>query len=342
MGKRIIISTLILLCFSVEALSNDPPAPGRGPVVRPLPGGPLSAEKPKEIDWAQADIVFYGKLTEVNAGPVATSYPPIHNHRLTFTVEQTLRGDLEEGGQLTGHHSARQVEAPTFPEGDKCLVAAAFVRGGYQIKGVEKADADAVKQMFARLSLPLGWKTTEDGKPVSPWPAGSISEGTRFSGIGKTLLCSVSGRPAFFAGKAQVSASPVPPAKDIKWTNPDGDGEYTITVTNPNQDTIEIPALLTDGKDVLWNECLVIQCQKKAYPIPGAKPLSGDLKPVILRPGEKISTVVNALSLVGPEWPRGGYRIEFQFCLGEKSARQSFYYMSRHHDALREKAQGGK
>jgi len=49
--------------------------------------------------------------------------------------------------------------------------------------------------------------------------------------------------------------------------------------------------------------------------------------------------VVNALALKGPEWPRGGYRIEFQFCLGEQSSTQSFYYMSRHHDKLRDQAQ---
>ena len=57
----------------------------------------------------------------------------------------------------------------------------------------------------------------------------------------------------------------------------------------------------------------------------------------VLKPGESISTVVNALALKGPEWPRGGYRIAFQICLGEQSNVQSFYYMSRHHDPIRDK-----
>jgi hypothetical protein len=56
---------------------------------------------------------------------------------------------------------------------------------------------------------------------------------------------------------------------------------------------------------------------------------------VTLKAGQSISTVVNALALEGPTWPKGGYRIEFQFCLGERSSKQSFYYMSRHHDAIR-------
>ena len=38
-------------------------------------------------------------------------------------------------------------------------------------------------------------------------------------------------------------------------------------------------------------------------------------------------------------WPKGGYRIEFQFCLGEKSATKSFYYLSKHHDAIRDASQ---
>ena len=58
-----------------------------------------------------------------------------------------------------------------------------------------------------------------------------------------------------------------------------------------------------------------------------------------LEPGQSVSSTVNALALKGPEWPQGGYRIEFRFCLGEKSKTQSFYYMSRHHDKLRDAAQ---
>ena len=54
-----------------------------------------------------------------------------------------------------------------------------------------------------------------------------------------------------------------------------------------------------------------------------------------LKAGESISGTVNALRLEGPEWPRGGYRIEFLLCLGEKASNQSFYYYSKHHDAVR-------
>jgi hypothetical protein len=127
----------------------------------------------------------------------------------------------------------------------------------------------------------------------------------------------------------------VPPVKEIQWTNPDGDGQYKVTVTNSSDQPIRIPALLTDGQRILWDESLVIICQGKAYPAPGAKGVTSPVQSAELAAGQSVSTVVNALRLDGPEWPRGGYRIEFQFCLGELSQTKSFYYMSRHHDPIR-------
>jgi len=129
----------------------------------------------------------------------------------------------------------------------------------------------------------------------------------------------------------------VPPEKEIKWTNPDGDGEYKITVSNPTGQPVTVPALRRVGEKILWNESLVVLCQSKTYPAPGAKGLSFETLPVSLQPGQKVSGIVNPLALEGPSWPKGGYRISFQICLGERSSTQSFYYLSRHHDAIRSK-----
>ena len=131
---------------------------------------------------------------------------------------------------------------------------------------------------------------------------------------------------------------PRPAAQKIKWTNPDGDGLYKITVTNTSKELRDVPALLTDGEKVLWNESLVIVCQGKARPAPLCRPLKARPKPTILEPGRSVSGVVNAFLLKDIRWPRGGYRISFRFCLGELSSTQSFYYLSRHHDKVRKAA----
>ena len=128
----------------------------------------------------------------------------------------------------------------------------------------------------------------------------------------------------------------------MKWTNPDGDGEYRLTVANAGDEPVVIPALRKLGGKVLWNESVVILCQGATYPAPEAKGLSVVTSPVTLKPGQKLSGIINPLALEGPEWPKGGYRISFQICLGERSSTQSFYYMSRHHDGIRAKLKKGQ
>ena len=94
----------------------------------------------------------------------------------------------------------------------------------------------------------------------------------------------------------------------------------------------------SDDKGILWDESLVILCQNKARPVPGAKGLKTAPKPTVLKPKQSVSTVVNAFGLQNIQWPRGGYRVAFQFCLGELSVTKSFYYRSKHHDAIRKAA----
>jgi len=291
--------------------------------------------------WGQAQIVFVGKLTQVDAGPVGRSFPPMYTHKLHFTVEKALRGSLAADEKVTLSHVARQHAVPTFPDGKVCLVAASRARGSLRAERIVEAEESLVTRVQQVMSIPLGWLITA-GKLVSPWAKLGSAAWPADAPTSGLMTCSKTGRPALLAGPAiQLDVEPVPPAKSIKWTNPDGDGEYKITVTNPSDTAILVPALLFDGKEILWKESLVILCQDRAYMIPGAKGVAKATNPTTLQPGQSVSTVVNALALTGPEWPRGGYRIEFQFCLGEKSATHSFYYMSRHHDALRDKAGGG-
>jgi len=304
-------------------------AQGAQPASRP-------AVAPEDVaKWANAECVFIGRLKSVSAGPVGKSNPPVYIHRLTFTLAKLLRGRLD-GPNIVCSHSARQMRRPKFPEGKMCVVAAAAGRGGMRVLRVEEQTEGNLAAATVACSLPLGW-TFKDGKLVSPWAS---LPGKPWTAEGKGLeapaKCSKTHRPALLAGKdITLTAEPVPPAKAIKWTNPDGDGQYEITVANPTDKPVIVPALLSRDGRVLWEESLVILCQGKSYPCPGAKGVSGKVSPTTLKPGQSIATVVNALRLEGPKWPRGGYRIEFQFCLGEKSRTKSFYYLSRHHDKIR-------
>ncbi len=326
-----------LLAFALWAVSLAVyAAHGAQPASRP-------AVEPEQIaKWANAQCVFTGRLKSVSAGPVGRSNPPLHTHRLTFTLDKLLRGRVE-GTEIVCSHSVRQAEAPEFPEGKTCLVAAATGRAGMRALRVEEQTGDNLAAAKIACSLPLGW-TFKNGKLVSPWASLGAKAWTaegRGLDVDVSAKCSKTHRPALLAGKGVTfTAEPVAPAKAIKWTNPDGDGEYRITIANPTDKPVVVPALLSRQGAVLWEESLVIICQGKAYACPGAKGVSGKVGPTTLRPGQELSTVVNALRLEGPKWPRGGYRIEFQFCLGEKSRTRSFYYLSRHHDKIRKALTG--
>lgn len=293
-------------------------------------------------DWSQAQIIFTGKLTTVVEGPTAKSNPPIWYHRLTFLVETVFRGDVKPGESITAVHLARQAAKPVFVVDQSVIVALSKAREGVLVTNLEPHTEALLDEVKVASLLPLGWKV-KAGKAISPWAAlGKAAWPTEMKDEQAKIICSVTGRPAYFANGIEFKVEKVPPKKDIQWTNPDGDGEYKITVTNPTDKPLVVPALLSADGKVLWDESLVIVCQKKSYVCPGAKGISTKVGPTTLEPKQSISTTVNALRLDGPEWPQGGYRIEFQFCLGEKSSTQSFYYMSRHHDKLRDEAQKTK
>jgi hypothetical protein len=299
--------------------------------------GASSAETPddKGPDFTSAQMVFTGTLTGQQEGPVGMSFPPMYTGRLTFKVDEVLRGAVEAGGPLVLGYVRRQEQPPAFPVGAVCLVTATAGREGPTVLSVQPSDAASVAAAREAVAVPIGW-TREGSGWRSPWADLGDAAWPKAAAATTAPRCARTGRPALLAGSgAKLSVEPVPPKKAIEWTNPDGDGECRVTVSNATGRPLPVPALLRQGDRILWDESLVLRCQRKAYMAPGARGVASPPDPVVLQPGESVSTVVNILRVEGPEWPRGGYRIEFQFCLGEHSVAQSFYYMSRHHDALR-------
>ena len=285
--------------------------------------------------------MFTAKLLDVRWGPVANSLPPIYSSTLTLEVAQVFRGPFEPNAKVSLNYSARQMQRPDLPLNGTFILT---TKGAAQaIQSIEVSTPALIETARLATALPLGWSMKGD-KAVSPWAALGKKAWPAGAKVGDAkLTCTATGRPALFAGAGiTLSVAPVPPAKKIKWTNPDGDGQFTLTVTNTTKEKQTVPALLADGNDILWSECLAVICQGKTQPLPKARGIASPPKPAVLAPGQSVSTIVNALTLKGLQWPRGGYRINFQFCLGELSATQSMYYMSRHHDTLRQEANEGK
>jgi hypothetical protein len=310
----------------------------RGPAIESFGPPGEEAAAPAAFDWTAAEFVFTGKLVQVVAGPVGQSYPPMYTHTLHFTVEKVLRGALKAGEKVTCSHIARQLNEPRFPTQDQlCLVAGVRAQGSMQAERVEPSNPELLAQVTQACSIPLGWRV-EGGKPVSPWAGlGKKAWAAQMEKADAKVVCSKTGRPALMVGEGVTfEVAPVPPKVAKEWTNPDGDGEYTLTVTNATDKPVTVPALLSAGGKILWEESLVILCQDKAYACPGAKGVTGKVEPTTLAPHQAAGTTVNVLLLQGPEWPQGGYRIEFRFCLGEKSRTQSLYYMTKHHGVLRD------
>jgi hypothetical protein len=327
---------------------TEQPGPSPRPAIQPAVGkdrtepAKLPAFKAETLArWSRSEVVVIGRFVSAQGGPVGLSQPPVYTHRLEVRIDKVLRGSAKAGERIKASHSVRQQNAPEFPTDKDLIIGLAKIRGAWQLMAYEESTAKALAEVKAATSVPVGW-TVKNGKLVSPW-----------AGLGKTawpaaargkgpFVCSVTGRPARMAGNVDFTLEVVPPKVKLKYGNPDGDGEFKLTVKNSTDKAVTVPALLSDGKNILWKESLVILCQDKTYTIPGSKGVSAPAKPVVLKPGESVSTTVNALALKGPEWPRGGYRIEFLFALGEKSVTQSFYYLSRHHDPIRDRAQAGK
>jgi hypothetical protein len=320
---RALLLAMTACVFS--AMASDP---------EPLP--PPKAEAVKK--WGAAEVVVVARLDSAESRGAGLSDPPVYLTALTLTVAEPLRGGVKKGEKVNASHSIRQRDEPRFPVGKDCLVSLTRARGSWVVTAIEESRPAALAEVRSALALPPGWVV--DGKAIkSPW----ASLGKPDKAIDwkfKGLTCSVTGRPAFLAGPAaEVQVEHVKPKVEKKFQNPDGDGEYTITVKNPTDKAITVPALLRSPKgDILWRESIVIVCQGKSYPAPGAKGLREAAEPVTLKPGESVSGVVNALGLKGPEWPRGGYRIELTFALGDRAVTKSFYYFSKHHDPIRDKA----
>jgi hypothetical protein len=292
---------------------------------------------------ANAATLFVGELTASRSGPMGLSNPPLYNVTLTLDVTESFRGDFAADESATISYQVRQQNPPVFTAGESYIVTGHYDPRVERFIGESATLATEEALSSARLAgtLPVGWSASE-GKLIAPWSAELPWPGR--TNAARMLVDSVTGRRALLVPEGiSLTTAKVPPAEEIKWTNPDGDGLYTVTVTNTTDAAIRIPALLSDGDgNILWANSLIVlskdTSETYAHPAPGATLMEAEPQATTLQPGESVSGVVNTLLLPGIKWPRGGYRVEFTFCLGQLASMQSFYYKSSHHDPIREGA----
>jgi hypothetical protein len=308
------------------------------PTARQLPAGPPvvansiqtdlpAAGKKPTADQAlfaqinQAEQVMVGTLTNVQWGPVGRSHPPMYTAQLTFVPKRVLRGlaDPARAGKalapITISYS-RRGQKPKFNVGGQFIACLKHTRGRTQLDQITPLDDRTLAIATRAVSVPVGVTREKDGA-IPPM---------RLLGAAVTL-----------------KVAKKPPAQAIKWTNPDGDGEYELTVTNTSKKPVQVQALRVDRDgQVLWNDCVKTFCNGTLYLLPASGIADAKTKPLTLAAGSSVSGTVNLFAMQDGgkiRWPRGGYRVEFRIALGEKAATKSFYYLSRHHDAIRAAAQ---
>jgi len=307
----------------------------------------FAADEPKVSDGLAAKLrgaamIVVGKIANRKDGPTGLSFPPLWNLTFQIAEGEKLRGKWAD--EAVAAFTVRQELQPAFDEKKKYVVALRSPAGGkgnWQATAIELADEGNLAIARKMASLPLGWEWKDD-KILSPWRDRGEGYWPKEAFATAAAKCAVSGRPSFAAGDIIIETEQILPADRHEFKNPFGDGEFQITVTNPGDKPVVVPALLKDGDKILWEESLVIFTADNPMVLPGRAKISSQLKPTTLGPKEKVSGVIDTLTLPGIAWPRGGSRVYFTFALGEQAADNFFYYFSNLHDAIREKRAGKK
>lgn len=172
-------------------------------------------------------------------------------------------------------------------------------------------------------------------------------------------------------GSLRLDVTPAVPAEVHPYRNPDGDGAFTLTLTNTTATPLTLPGvpvvvtphrLRRAGRVVLWSAAAVVVAEAAAYALPpppggaeataaaavaAAPPtaaaaaahhggrVGGHIAPLVLGPGEAVTGSINVLAAGGVAWPKGGWRIPFVVGVGGATGGGGLYYLDSWHDARR-------
>ena len=283
---------IVIATAQAEPPQRPQVVPGSGPAI-PGRGAPTDKGPDQFTVLNQAEFVFVAKIANVKYGAVAQSLPPIYFLTISFEEGKFMKGQPPE--KLSFGYHKRQLEKPVFDLGRPMLVAASRPADKsntqLQIAFITPANNELLKTAKAAAALPLGWKL--DGEQaISPWAKLGEDAWPRVTEVTSMLRCSKSDRPGLLVGPGiALSVEQVIPKEVVEFHNPYGDGEFKVTVANTSDQQIEIPALLTDGKHVLWSNSLIIINGEAALLPPTAKKLTA-VQSVALDPGESVSGII--------------------------------------------------
>jgi hypothetical protein len=132
------------------------------------------------------------------------------------------------------------------------------------------APANDTQLGLAKLAvrLPMGWTIVDDSM-VSPWAVRGRGSWPGEKPSATSPFCRTSGRPALLAGSTiGLSVEKVP--RRHPGRKPQHSWRFTLTVTNHGATSTVVPALLTDGQHICWEDSVVILGTSTPFWLPGA------------------------------------------------------------------------
>ncbi|OSX73616.1 hypothetical protein BU14_0333s0005 [Porphyra umbilicalis] len=316
--------------------------------------------------------------------------PPL---RFFFSVRQDAAPRLPAAGDavlLTAH------PLPPPPPGGGADVDADAAADGVcaaPITGIAviRATAEATAAAAGVATIPYGWvpaAAAGGGGPdlasladVSAPLRCPFAGGTPAvpGGGGAARACAPTGRPAAVAilrtddggaggrgpagppappGSVRLAVAAVPPPVAHKYRNPDGDGPWSVTLTNDGAAAVALPAvpvavtphrLRRPSRVVLWSAAVTVVAEGGVYALP--PPAGGEeaaaiaavaagtdgahVEALVLGAGESATVTVNVLRCGEVEWPKGGWRVNFTVGVGGLTGAGGLYYLDTWHDKLR-------
>jgi hypothetical protein len=254
---------------------------------------------------------------------------------------------------VRGSYYGTHKEDPEFPEEDQLvLIALTGTSSTKRLAYWEGVNATTLDHVTKLIDLPFGWTLDKDGKPLSPWS--EYGKQSQMREENPLVLCSKSDRGFSPADEGlTISVSKIP-SEFIQnnYANRDGDGYFTLSLRNPTEFPLSIPALRRTKDGILWKESLVCLATATSSSsgtttnsvcLPNFSSLA-ELKSTeatILEPGQEISTTVNPLLFSNFPEITGYSQLSFRFCLGKTVALTTFYYNSTYHDKIKLRIRAG-